>query len=76
MDVYRRKRGLQRGNYKFLIICYLFRYNPIYLSESFRTLLIFSHVSPYLNVSKVKESTHAKIVVFGNRVAVSISPNV
>ena len=41
-----------------------------------RTLLIFSHVSPYLNVSRVKESTHAKIVVLGNRVAVSISPHV
>ena len=40
------------------------------------TLLIFSHVSPYLSVSKVKESTQANIVVFGNRVAVNISPHV
>ncbi len=41
-----------------------------------RTLVILSHVSPYLNVSKVNESTQANIVVFGNRVAVSISPHV
>ena len=41
-----------------------------------RILVILSHVSPYRNVSKVKESTQANIVVLGNRVAVSMSPQV
>ena len=41
-----------------------------------RNLLISSTVSPYRNVSNVKESTHVNILILGILVAVSMSPHV